>query len=182
MGTFKSPYCTEEGCDRFCEGNTNFCASHNTAHRKKQRNDVKPAKERVGIQKVGTTNLFEASDGTKYTEQQIRDRLTRTYKNMEVPFGCAAYPHLDDFTIDHDHTIAKARCKQLRKTQLIWDEDNIEFSSRTAHKEWESYKDGKFIEHANFEKRMAFVKKHDIEGWEKRMMIVTARQRPTQTI
>lgn len=180
-----SPYCQAEGCDRFREGNDPalpFCGTCKKAKRKEAKNKLKPTRERTGIQKVGTTNMFEASDGTKYNEQQIRERLTRCYSNMEVPFGCTAYPHIDDFTIDHDHTIAKARCKELHKTELIWDADNIEFSSRTAHQEWEQYKSGKFIRHANFKKRMAYMKKHDIEGWEKRMIIVADVQKPTQTI
>jgi len=88
---------------------------------------------------------------------------------MDTPYPmCEAYPEL--LAVDHDHTISQARCKQLHKTELIWNPDGIEFSSRIAHSEWESYRSGRFEEHANVIKRMLFVKKHDPEGFRKRYM------------
>lgn len=110
---------------------------------------------------------YKCSDGTRVTQSQIQTRLSNVYKIMEIQHNCTAYPNLQ--ANDHDHTISQARCKQLHKTELIWDINNIEFSSRLAHNEWESYKSGEFEEHENCYSRMIFTKKHDQERFEKRM-------------
>ena len=73
-----------------------------------------------------------------------------------------------EIAVDHDHTISQARCKTLHKTELIWDSDNWSSSCRECHKEWESYKSGRFEEHKNVIQRMLFVKEHDPEGFRKR--------------
>ena len=79
--------------------------------------------------------------------------------------SCDAYPTKE--WVDHDHTIAQQRCKHLNKTELIWDPQNIEFSSRQAHTEWEN-KSHACEDHKNFIKRMLFVKLQDPEMFEKR--------------
>lgn len=109
---------------------------------------------------------YKCSDGTRVTQDQIDRRRTKLYANMPTMKRCAAYPHL--MANDHDHTISQARCKTLGKTELIWDPDNVEFSSRIAHKEWESYRGKDFEDHQNVVRRMLFVRKHDPEGFEKR--------------
>ena len=70
--------------------------------------------------------------------------------------------------IEIDHTIAKARCKQLGKTELIWDRDNTSDSCRECHEEWERYANGAFEDHKNVVVRMKFMKIHDPERYEKR--------------
>lgn len=109
---------------------------------------------------------YKCSDGTRVGQDQIDRRLTKLYANMPTQKRCSAYPL--QMANDHDHTISQARCKQLGKTELIWDPDNIEFSSRISHMEWESYRSGKFEEHQNVIRRMKYVKMHDPEGFEKR--------------
>lgn len=52
------------------------------------------------------------------------------------------------------------------------DFDNIVYSSRKAHAEWESYKSGLFRNHANYKERMEFLKEHDPEGYQKRIQVV----------
>lgn len=178
--------CEVDDCDSRREGATKFCGTHNKAFRTKEINDAKPKKEYNGISKIGTTNVFYSSDGRRHNQQQVNAQITKCYASMDEEAGqkiyyCSAYPGLDDI-IDHDHTVAKARCKVLRKTELIWDPENIVYSSRKAHKEWESYQSGEFIKHKNFETRMAFTKLHDPEGFEKRMQVVAAFTKPQQTI
>lgn len=112
---------------------------------------------------------YKCSDGTRVTQGQIDRRRSKAYEQMHDPSitQCAAYPFIS--WNDHDHTISQARCKQLGKTELIWDVQNIEFSSRLAHNEWESYGSGCFEEHANVLTRMLYLKRHDPERFEKRM-------------
>ena len=75
--------------------------------------------------------------------------------------------------MDCDHTISQRRCKELGKTELIWDENNWSWSSRQAHLEWEEYKSGKFQHHLNFKTRMAYMAEHDYTGFMARFHYVT---------
>lgn len=71
--------------------------------------------------------------------------------------------------VDMDHTIPQKRCKELHRYELIFDKENISRSCRSCHMEWESYKSGIFEDHKNVKQRMLFVKKYDLETFEKRM-------------
>lgn len=140
------------------------------------------------IAKVGDTEKFRCSSNRRVSQKEINSKRGSTYDLMDARLKgatkvCAATGVNEyDTIIDHDHTIAQARCKEIGKTELIWSEANIEYSSRKAHQEWESYKDGKFITHANFQKRMDFVKHNDPEDFEKRMIIVAQFTVPKETI
>lgn len=113
--------------------------------------------------------LHYCSDGTRLSETSINWRLSESHNAMRIdnprPYcgGCHGEPN------DFDHTIAKARCKELHKTELIWDVDNQEFSCRNCHRQWESYKSGDWIRHMNMETRLRYLKKHDPKGYQKRI-------------
>lgn len=78
---------------------------------------------------------------------------------------------------DLDHTISQKRCKELKKTELIWTEGNWSWSNREAHISWESYqvidRPPEFQYHQNFKKRMTFVAMHDYNGFMARFHYVT---------
>lgn len=194
------PWCQDPGCNHTrlvpTEGTTGRCATRNKAIRKQEEEDAKPAKQFKPLQRSSISkdpkqwkNTYSCSDGEKMTEEKVRGMLKtcinfmddrRKAANISL-FLCDAY-NMRMAVIDHDHTIAKARCKELGKTELIWDEDNIEYSSRQAHQEWESYKDGAFLNHRNFEKRMNFLKIHDPEMYEKRIQVWAEFNKPKETV
>lgn len=129
------------------------------------RPDPKPErkeKAKKGIAKVSNKAKFTCSDGTKVSQAYINRKLSE----IECVGMCEAYAIFP--AMDKDHTIPQKRCKDLHKTELIWDTANIAFSSRTAHVEWESYRSGRFEDHANVVQRMLYVKKHDPETFIKR--------------
>jgi 5-methylcytosine-specific restriction endonuclease McrA len=88
--------------------------------------------------------------------------------DIDAPVMCKACGKKKPLT--HDHTISQKRCKELGYTELIYDEENIQYTCHDCHQEWESYKSGKFRQHKNFERRMEFLKVCDPEGWRKRMI------------
>lgn len=71
--------------------------------------------------------------------------------------------------LSHSHTIGQKRCKQLGKTELIWDKDNIEiecFGNRDfCHEKWEKGTIKQKRKMKNFERKLEYVKKHDPEGY-----------------
>jgi hypothetical protein len=70
---------------------------------------------------------------------------------------------------DPDHTVSRARCKELHKAELIYDPDNFPWSCRRCHKQWESYKSGEWVGHRNMAQRLTYLKEHDPEGYTKRV-------------
>lgn len=117
-------------------------------------------------------NRYKTSTGESYTDGTIKNKLSKEMKGWMANYLCEGlgHPHVAH---DWDHTIPKARCKILHKTELIWTRGNVVRSCRTAHMEWESYKDGKFSHHKNAYKRMLFVAIHDHETFIKRYYCIT---------
>jgi len=111
------------------------------------------------------------SDGTSWTQSQIRTKLSKAYKGLVLKYRCEGC--MNAVAQDHDHTISQSRCKQIHKTELIIDRENIEFSCRECHDQWEGYKSGKFANHANAVKRMLYTKIHDAEGYMKRLLCIS---------
>lgn len=83
---------------------------------------------------------------------------------------------------DPDHTVAKARCKLLHKAELIYDPDNFPWSCRKCHGQWESYKSGLYLFHANVVPRMQYLYDHDPEGFVTRMETEHADPRARQRL
>lgn len=71
--------------------------------------------------------------------------------------------------VHNDHTIAKARCKVIHKTELIYDLNNFVDSCERCHKQWEAFKTGDYLLHKNVEQRLAYMKEHDPEGYNERI-------------
>lgn len=188
-------YCRAKGCE-LPASRTGYCASHDHVARKEKREKNKPkAKQaplqrsaftstRTAIKKVSPTNLKNTSNGERLTEKEIKERLQYAFSqkayatDMSMACDCCEQSTWDD----HDHTISKKRCKELGKTELVYDVDNIEYSCRECHVRWESYKSGEFRLHKNFQKRMDYMKIHDYESWVKRMEVAELFNRPTQTV
>lgn len=106
------------------------------------------------------------SDGTRISEAGIRarygDALREKHAGNPHPMcqcGCGGP------AVHNDHTIARARCKVIHKTELIWHPGNFESSCEKAHTQWEGFKSGEWILHANAVKRLLFLREHDFEGY-----------------
>jgi hypothetical protein len=110
--------------------------------------------------------MSTCSDGSQVNEDQIKAKYSQSLKKKhagETVFLCGC--GCNGRAVHNDHTIAKARCKVIHKTELIWDPDNYEGSCERAHREWEDFKSGAWCLHANVDKRLAYLKQHDFEGY-----------------
>lgn len=159
--------CLESGKPLERNGHTASC---NRERRKSETNALKEPKKRKPIKKVGTKNLFECSDGTNVTQAEINTLLRGCYYLMDrmgignrlTAFhceGCGQFSH----PIYHAHIIPKARCKQLNKTELIWDKDNIFFSCNDCNTRSENVSSQAFIKLLNFERLKAYLEQEDPE-------------------
>lgn len=116
--------------------------------------------------------LHYCSDGSRIKETGIQTRYSAAIRLKHIgqsSFTCQAC--LKAQAVHNDHTIAKARCKVLHKTELIWDMRNFEDSCARCHSEWENYKSGDWLKHHNVEKRLGFMKEHDPDGYNKRIQL-----------
>jgi hypothetical protein len=188
--TDKLPWmCNAIDCQSPRMGTLELCATHAKLHRDEDRNASKPVKVAKPIKKIGNKNVWWDSNGDTYSEQSVRNRLTACIQAMDedrIAHGysvshCDAY-NQTGMVCDHDHTISKQRCKELGKTELVWDSSNIEYSSRKAHMEWEGYKSGEFCKHKNLARRMAFLKEHDYESFIKRSEVLELFNQPEHAI
>jgi len=125
------------------------------------------------IKNVSNKRVHICSNGEVISQQQINDRLKKAYqaKAQNATMICAGCGQ--SLADDNDHTISQKRCKQLHKTELIYDPENFEHSCRQCHVEWEQYKSGYFEEHNNAVKRMKYLKEHDTESFNKRIAYVS---------
>lgn len=110
-------------------------ASCNRYQRKAASDSKKAAQKKAAkkptIAKVGTKNTFECSDGTRVTQAEINKRLSASHveifsayfagRMMQLPGVCQGCGDRADSTA---HIVPKARCKTLRKTELIWSIEN----------------------------------------------------------
>lgn len=117
--------------------------------------------------------MYFCSDGTRVSQATIDRRYSESLKNKYAFAGAA--PMCDGCrkrpSVHSDHTISRARCKVIHKTELIWHPGNYVRSCEECHRGWENIKGLAWVEHLNVEERLLFLKKNDPEGYQLRMNI-----------
>lgn len=115
-------------------------------------------------------NRAYCSDGSRVSELTIKRRYEESkrekYEGITYMPACEGCGHP---SVHNDHTIAKARCKVIHKTELIWHKGNYVRSCEKCHHEWEGFKSGEWTMHHNVEQRLRFLKEHDPEGYQIRV-------------
>lgn len=123
-------------------------------------------------------NLYYCTDGTRVSQAAIDRRYTASLQKKYADVGaqgtviceaCGQQP-----SAHSDHTIARARCKEIHKTELIWDPRNYVRSCVLCHKQWENFKAGDWCLHLNASDRLAFMQEHDPEGFTIRVELTRA--------
>ena len=117
---------------------------------------------------------YNCSDGKRVNQSQINTKYSKSIRDKHIDGNyqyCQAClsnaSHCGH--IHNDHTISQKRCKEIHKTELIWNPLNYVSSCIKCHQEWESYKSGKWIAHENMLSRLQFLKDNDYEGYIKRV-------------
>lgn len=106
------------------------------------------------------------SNGRRVSQATIDKELSLAYREKYVAdqrIICECC--LEAWSTASDHTIAKARCKVLHKTELIWNPFNFVRSCDKCHNNWESFKSGEWVLHKNVIQRLEFLKIYDPEGF-----------------
>ncbi len=118
------------------------------------------------MKKITKVNAYTCSDRKRVTQDTIDRNYSLALRGKHA--GCTVFVCNGcrrEAAVHNDHTIARTRCKKIHKTELIWNPLNFENSCAKCHNEWETFKNGKYIEHLNYNKRMRFLEKFDGEGY-----------------
>lgn len=133
------------------------------------------------LKSVSSEKRYRTSSGELVSQAEIKWRLcitTDKIKQVRPPIceglGRGGLP------LSFSHTISQARCKELGKTELIWDEGNIELESFEAptsnpvmaHNIWESPYIERKIMLLNFERKLTYIKQHDEETYTKLVLAI----------
>ena len=119
-------------------------------------------------------NYYHTTTGPTISQATINKRLSAAYAQADQETDryicecCGKYP-----PAHHDHTISQKRCKELGRSELIYERANWSYSCARCHSEWESYKSGRFTKHLNYTIRMEYMQQHDPEGYAKRTNILS---------
>ncbi len=121
--------------------------------------------KRKGIRPVSLTNTSLCSNGERVTNGQIKSRLSEAYKLKRAKQQTT---HCEGFegkgAAGFAHIIAQARCKQIGKTELIWDLDNFFPASFEANAAIENPKGVEtWIKLKNIDHCLEFIRLHDEE-------------------
>lgn len=112
-------------------------------------------------------NKYECSDGERVTQRQIDRNRSEAYRKdyEENPSmwceGCGQLAQC------HAHIIPQARCKQIRKTELIWAKSNFFRSCFKCNSAIENPKGQAWRDLKNIEKYLIFMIHNDRELFNK---------------
>lgn len=128
------------------------------------------------INSISGQKKFRCSDGIMVSQVDIKRKYAETCDKIKQnrPAMCEGSGRYD-VPLSFSHTISQADCKTIGKTELIWDEGNIElegFEAPTskptmAHNIWEVGAMEDKIMLLNFERKLEFINEHDPEGYRK---------------
>lgn len=170
----------DEPCDNLCEGSTMFCGSHNSRLRKQKKAAKKfEAKRKEHFAKKSVprkipsknpkdwNNTFLCSDGRRVTQAEINNRLSKIYSacdKEENRNGGKTYCRgCGGLAESHAHIIPQARCKQIGKTELIWQMNNWFYGCFECNSAIENPKGTAWKKLKNIDKCIAFIYEHDKE-------------------
>lgn len=143
-----------------------LCESHRRAKVKQEQDDKKAAEKRKakkGISKnpKDWNNTFLCSDGTRVTQAQIDQKYSghrAKLRHRTICQGCGKEP-----AVCNAHIIAKARCKKIGKTELIWNSDNMFQSCFKCNAAIETPKGHEWKRLKNIDTCIQFIYEHDKE-------------------
>jgi hypothetical protein len=156
--------CSVPDCDKLAE-RSGKCATHARLERKAIEEAAKPKKQAKPIDKVGKKNLFECSDGEKVTQAQINYYRGLCYEQKDFIHGgvqwiCEGCLGKSE---GRAHIVPQARCKTLKKTELIWDTKNIFYACHKCNSIAENVSSPAIMQLKNYARIKAFMIENDYE-------------------
>lgn len=118
-------------------------------------------------------NKYFCSDGSRVSESTIQARYSKALREW-YPLGWATCEGCGGRATESSHIIAKARCKELHKTELIWSRSNVFPACRDCHRKWEAISNPDWCYLKGAEKWLKALTP-DQETYQKRLLIWNER-------
>jgi hypothetical protein len=141
--------------------------------------NIKGVTKASKLKPISSTAKFRCSDGRLVSQVEVKRKYAETCDRIKKtrPEMCEGSGRWD-VPLSFSHTISQANCKSLGKTELIWDENNIEVEGyeppcskpTMAHNIWEVGTIQEKIMLLNFSRKVEYIEKHDSEGYRKLMI------------
>lgn len=112
-------------------------------------------------------NLYYCSDGSRVSETAIRDRYRKAKEKRFEGYPAQICRGCGTMCAGCAHTIARARCKVLHKTELIWDPANFWPACHACNQAIENPKGEGWKDLINIGDLLDFIEKHDPELYTK---------------
>ena len=127
-------------------------------------------KNRIGG--ASAKNKYRCGNGQMVTQAEIIANYRITQERiLNTRIAVCQGTGRTDLPLSFSHTISRARCKKIGKTELIWDENNIEVesmgSSDSAHEIWEHGDLQSKTSLINFKRKLDYIELHDQETYKK---------------
>lgn len=113
-------------------------------------------------------NKYYCSDGTRISDAGAQARYSAALKEW-YPTGYAMCEGCGARAIETSHIVSKARCKELKKTELIWTRENTFPSCRACHRAWEAVYGDDWKKLRGAKRWLKVEQKYDAEGYERRI-------------
>lgn len=143
--------------------------------REKKKQFNTPEKKKT-LSYLSKTNKYKCSDGTLVTKKEILERYRKVCDEItNEREGICEGTGSNEFPLSFSHTISRARCQELGKTELVWSKDNIEVEGmespcskpKAAHNIWADAPWPEKMNLLNIQRKLNFIKKHDPEQYQK---------------
>ena len=110
-------------------------------------------------------NYYYTSTGERITDATIKARLSKAYRER---YGGEPHPRCEETGLPaqgSSHIVSQARCKQLHKSEMIYNPRNFFPATHQVNSRWESND----VTLRNYWTYMDVVKEIDPEGYQKRI-------------
>lgn len=168
-------YCgTHERCISKESENENKLLEKRSKIPERQKEKAKQPRKTISKNPKDWSNTFLCSDGTRVTQAEINVRLKEAYSQIDDCFckGCGEVGN------SHAHVISQSRCKQIGKSELIWNCENIFWSDFKCNSAIENPKGKAWKSLKNIDKCLAFIKLHDPELYSKFQLSAVNQEKP----
>lgn len=113
-------------------------------------------------------NRYYCSTGERVSESTIQSRYSHALRSW-YPSGWATCEGCGGRATETSHIVAKARCKELHRTELIWTQENTFPACRKCHAAWEALKGEAWKELKNIKRLLYVEEKYDPQGYAARI-------------
>lgn len=112
-----------------------------------------------------SSSTYQCSNGERITQSEIEKRYKEVCREIDserepMCEGCGS-----NLKLSHSHIISQKVCKQLGKTELIWDKSNIQLhcfgSYERCHDKWERCVPKQICLMLDFSRNLNFIKVTD---------------------